>query len=110
MSYTELESGYQDLRQSSQQAQCQSQSFSNERSTRPGFFVGSDGNVKYAFFLFWYFYMCILNFIYKHNNVVVFTTCLLTDIKVRSEYVSIIKLLNFHLKINIQFWCIFAAQ
>nr|XP_036227094.1 inositol hexakisphosphate and diphosphoinositol-pentakisphosphate kinase isoform X15 [Bactrocera oleae]XP_036227095.1 inositol hexakisphosphate and diphosphoinositol-pentakisphosphate kinase isoform X15 [Bactrocera oleae] len=44
MSYTELESGYQDLRQSSQQAQCQTQSFSNERSTRPGFFVGSDGN------------------------------------------------------------------
>ncbi|XP_054088186.1 inositol hexakisphosphate and diphosphoinositol-pentakisphosphate kinase isoform X15 [Zeugodacus cucurbitae] len=44
MSYTELESGYQDLRQSSQQAQCQTQSFSSERSTRPGFFVGSDGN------------------------------------------------------------------
>lgn len=57
MSYTELESGYQDLRQqSSQQAAAVSSqtlasglgntSGSGERShQRPGFFVGHDGNV-----------------------------------------------------------------
>ncbi|XP_039970238.1 inositol hexakisphosphate and diphosphoinositol-pentakisphosphate kinase-like isoform X2 [Bactrocera tryoni] len=53
MSYTELESGYQDLRQSSQQAQ--TQSFSNERSSRPGFFVGSDGNMLPPLYSHWIF-------------------------------------------------------
>lgn len=55
MSYTELESGYQDLRQqSSQQAAAVVSSLTHsslagsadrQHHQRPGFFVGHDGNV-----------------------------------------------------------------
>lgn len=58
MSYTELESGYQDLRQqSNQQAAAVSSSSAvgnvggniERPHQRPGFFVGHDGNVIFHF-------------------------------------------------------------